>query len=38
VRTAASLRAGDAIEVLLAEGAVDARVTDVKERDDRHQV
>ena len=38
VRTAASLRAGDTIEVLLAEGAVDARVTDVKERDDRHQV
>ncbi len=38
VRTAAALRAGDAIEVLLAEGAVDARVTDVKERDDRHQV
>ena len=38
VRTAASLRAGDAIEVLLTEGAVDARVTDVKERDDRHQV
>ena len=38
VRSAASLRAGDAIEVLLAEGAVDARVTDVKERDDRHQV
>jgi exodeoxyribonuclease VII large subunit len=38
VRMAASLRAGDTIEVLLAEGAVDARVTDVKERDDRHQV
>ncbi|HEU5188351.1 MAG TPA: exodeoxyribonuclease VII large subunit [Methylomirabilota bacterium] len=38
VRTAASLRAGDTIEVLLAEGAVDAQVTDVKERDDRHQV
>jgi exodeoxyribonuclease VII large subunit len=38
VRSAAALRAGDAIEVLLAEGAVDARVTDVKERDDRHQV
>ena len=38
VRSAGSLRAGDVIEVLLAEGALDARVTDVKERDDRHQV
>jgi exodeoxyribonuclease VII large subunit len=38
VRSAAQARAGDAIEVLLAEGALGARVTDVRERDDRHQV
>ena len=38
VRSAAQARPGDAIEVLLAEGALGARVTDVRERDDRHQV
>jgi exodeoxyribonuclease VII large subunit len=38
LRSARQVRVGDAIEVLLAEGALDARVTDVKERDDRHQV
>ena len=38
VRSAAQVRVGDAIEILLAEGALGARVTDVKERDDRHQV
>ena len=38
VRGAVGLRVGDAIEVLLGEGALGARVTDVKERDDRHQV
>jgi exodeoxyribonuclease VII large subunit len=38
VRSAAALAVGDAIEVLLGEGALGARVTDVKERDDRHQV
>jgi exodeoxyribonuclease VII large subunit len=38
VRRAAEARPGDAIEILLHEGALDARVTDVKERDDRHQV
>src|SRR5882724_2284822 len=34
VRSAAQVRVGDAIEILLAEGALGARVTDVKERDD----
>ena len=38
VRSAAQVRGGDAIEILLADGALGARVTDVKERDDRHQV
>ncbi len=38
VRSAAQARVGDAIEILLAEGALGARVNDVKERDDRHQV
>jgi exodeoxyribonuclease VII large subunit len=38
VRSAVGLRVGDAIEVLLGEGALGAQVTDVKERDDRHQV
>jgi exodeoxyribonuclease VII large subunit len=38
VRSAVGLRVGDAIEVLLGEGSLGAQVTDVKERDDRHQV
>jgi exodeoxyribonuclease VII large subunit len=38
VRRAVETRPGDAIEILLHEGALDARVMDVKERDDRHQV
>jgi exodeoxyribonuclease VII large subunit len=38
VRSATQARLGDAIEVLLAEGVLGAQVTDVKERDDRHQV
>jgi exonuclease VII large subunit len=38
VRTAAQARPGDAIEILLHQGALDARVERLKERDDRHQV
>jgi exodeoxyribonuclease VII large subunit len=38
VRTAAQTRPGDAIEILLHRGALDARVERVKERDDRPQV
>src|SRR5713226_6069204 len=38
VRSAAQAHPGDAIEVLLHEGALDARVERVKERDERHQV
>jgi exodeoxyribonuclease VII large subunit len=38
VRTAAQARPGDAIEILLHRGALDARVERLKERDDRHQV
>jgi exodeoxyribonuclease VII large subunit len=38
VRSAAQTRPGDAIEVLLHQGALDARVERLKERDDRHQV
>jgi len=38
VRSAAQTRPGDAIEILLHQGAVEARVERLKERDDRHQV
>jgi exodeoxyribonuclease VII large subunit len=38
VRTAAQTRPGDAIEILLHQGVLDARVERLKERDDRHQV
>ncbi|MGH7374599.1 MAG: exodeoxyribonuclease VII large subunit [Candidatus Rokuibacteriota bacterium] len=38
VRSAAQTRPGDAIEILLHQGALDARVERLKERDDRHQV
>jgi exodeoxyribonuclease VII large subunit len=38
VRTAAQTRPGDAIEILLHRGALDARVERLRERDDRPQV
>jgi len=38
VRIAAQTRPGDAVEILLHQGALDARVERLKERDDRHQV
>jgi exodeoxyribonuclease VII large subunit len=38
VRSAAQTRPGDAIEILLHQGAVEARVERLKERDDRHEV
>ncbi|HUM15053.1 MAG TPA: exodeoxyribonuclease VII large subunit [Candidatus Nitrosotalea sp.] len=38
VRSAAQARPGDAIEILLRQGALDARVERLKERDDRPQV
>jgi exodeoxyribonuclease VII large subunit len=38
VRRAAQAAPGDAIEILLGEGALGARVTEVQERDERHQV
>jgi exodeoxyribonuclease VII large subunit len=38
VRRATQAAPGDAIEILLGEGALGARVTEVKERDERHQV
>ncbi|HEY7652297.1 MAG TPA: exodeoxyribonuclease VII large subunit [Methylomirabilota bacterium] len=38
VRSAAQTRPGDAIEILLHQGVLDARVERLKERDDRHQV
>jgi len=38
VRRATDVSPGDAIEILLHEGTLDARVERVKERDDRHQV
>ena len=38
VRRAAQVAPGDAVEVLLGEGMLGARVTDVQERDERHQV
>jgi len=38
VRGAGQVAVGDPLEILLHQGALGARVTDVKERDDRHQV
>jgi exodeoxyribonuclease VII large subunit len=38
VRSAGQVAVGDPLEILLHEGALGARVTDVKERDERHQV
>ena len=38
VRSAAQARAGDPLEILLHQGALGARVTEVRERDERHQV
>jgi len=38
VRSAAQTRPGDSIEILLGQGALDARVERLKERDDRPQV
>ena len=38
VRNAGQVAVGDPLEILLHQGALGARVTDVKERDDRHQV
>jgi exodeoxyribonuclease VII large subunit len=38
VRDAEQTRPGDAVEILLHQGAVEARVERLKERDDRHQV
>jgi exodeoxyribonuclease VII large subunit len=38
VRRAVDTRRGDVIEILLHEGALDARVEGIKERDERHQV
>jgi exodeoxyribonuclease VII large subunit len=38
VRRAAETSPGDAIEILLHEGALEARVEQVRERDERHQV
>ena len=38
VRRAAQAHPGDTVEILLHEGALGARVEQVKERDDRHQV
>jgi exodeoxyribonuclease VII large subunit len=38
VRRAAQAAPGDAIEILLGEGTLGARVTEVQERDERHQV
>jgi exodeoxyribonuclease VII large subunit len=38
VRSAAQTRAGDLLEILLHQGALGARVTEVRDRDERHQV
>ena len=38
VRSAGQVAVGDPLEILLHQGALGSRVTDVKERDDRHQV
>jgi exodeoxyribonuclease VII large subunit len=38
VRSATQVEVGDALEILLHQGALGARVTEVRERDERHQV
>src|ERR1700730_9437308 len=38
VRSSAQARSGDLLEILLHQGALGARVTEVRERDERHQV
>jgi exodeoxyribonuclease VII large subunit len=38
LRSAGQVRSGDAVEILLHEGVLGARITDVKERDERHRV
>jgi len=38
LRSAAQARSGDLLEILLHQGALGARVTEVRERDERHQV
>jgi exodeoxyribonuclease VII large subunit len=38
VRSAAQARSGDLLEILLHQGALGARVTEVRERDERHEV
>jgi exodeoxyribonuclease VII large subunit len=38
VRSATQVGVGDALEILLHQGALGARVTEVRERDERHQV
>jgi exonuclease VII large subunit len=38
VRSAGQVAVGDPLEILLHQGALGARVTGVKERDERHQV
>ena len=38
VRSAAQARSGDLLEILLHQGALGARVTEVRKRDERHQV
>jgi len=38
VRSASQVRVGEALEILLHQGALGARVTEVRERDERHQV
>jgi exodeoxyribonuclease VII large subunit len=38
VRSAAQVAVGDPLEILLHQGALGARVTEVRERDERHQV
>jgi exodeoxyribonuclease VII large subunit len=38
VRRAVETQVGDALEILLHEGVLDARVEQVRERDERHQV
>jgi hypothetical protein len=38
VTRAAGMHPGDAVEILLHEGTLGARVEQVKERDERHQI
>ena len=38
VRSATQVMVGDPLEILLHRGALGARVTEVRERDERHQV